>query len=215
MSCVFFYVQHLLGIGHLRRAAVLARALAAAASTSCWCRAGRRRRLVLDGVRFHQLPPLRAADESLRDLARLDGTSGRRSVPAPAHRGPARPPARRGAGRRAHRAVPLRPHAAALRIAAASGGRARLAEAAADRLLGARRGAPCRPGTGRRDRAPRGAVVRRRADPRRPPSRTASREVLPAGRASRSVPSTPVMSRSRIWRRGCRAPKARMRSSSR
>ena len=29
MSRVFFYVQHLLGIGHLRRAAVLARALVA------------------------------------------------------------------------------------------------------------------------------------------------------------------------------------------
>jgi predicted glycosyltransferase len=29
--------------------------------------------LVLGGARFHQLPPLRAADESLRDLARLDG----------------------------------------------------------------------------------------------------------------------------------------------
>ena len=72
---VFFYVQHLLGIGHLRRAAILARALAAGgfdvllvsggapvaawrwaarASTSCR-RCGR-------------------ADEGLRDLARLDGT---------------------------------------------------------------------------------------------------------------------------------------------
>ena len=30
--------------------------------------------LALEGVRFHQLPPLRAADETLRDLCRLDGS---------------------------------------------------------------------------------------------------------------------------------------------
>lgn len=74
MSRVFFYVQHLLGIGHLRRAAVLARALVAGGFDVLLVSGGAPvEGLVLDGVRFHQLPPLRAADESLRDLARLDG----------------------------------------------------------------------------------------------------------------------------------------------
>ena len=75
MSRVFFYVQHLLGIGHLRRAAVLARALSAGGFDVLLVSGGAPvDGLVLDGVRFHQLPPLRAADESLRDLARLDGS---------------------------------------------------------------------------------------------------------------------------------------------
>ena len=75
MSRVFFYVQHLLGIGHLRRAAVLARALVAVGFDVLLVSGGAPvEGLALDGVRFHQLPPLRAADESLRELARLDGT---------------------------------------------------------------------------------------------------------------------------------------------
>ncbi|MPZ29424.1 MAG: glycosyl transferase family 28 [Rhodospirillales bacterium] len=75
MSRVFFYVQHLLGIGHLRRAAVLARALVAGGFDVLLVSGGAPvEGLVLGGARFHQLPPLRAADESLRDLARLDGT---------------------------------------------------------------------------------------------------------------------------------------------
>lgn len=75
MSRVFFYVQHLLGIGHLRRAAVLARALVAGGFDVLLVSGGAPvAGLALDGVRFHQLPPLRAADESLRNLARLDGT---------------------------------------------------------------------------------------------------------------------------------------------
>ena len=76
MSRVFFYVQHLLGIGHLRRAAVLARALASGGFDVLLVSGGAPvEGLVLDGARFHQLPPLRAADASLRDLARLDGTA--------------------------------------------------------------------------------------------------------------------------------------------
>ena len=75
MRRVFFYVQHLLGIGHLRRAAVLARALAAGGFDVLLVSGGAPvEGLVLGGARFHQLPPLRAADESLRDLARLDGS---------------------------------------------------------------------------------------------------------------------------------------------
>jgi predicted glycosyltransferase len=75
MSRVFFYVQHLLGIGHLRRAAVLARALVAGGFDVLLVSGGAPvEGLVLGGARFHQLPPLRAADESLRDLTRLDGS---------------------------------------------------------------------------------------------------------------------------------------------
>ena len=75
MSRVFFYVQHLLGIGHLRRAAVLARALVAGGFDVLLVSGGAPvEGLALGGVRFYQLPPLRAADESLRDLARLDGS---------------------------------------------------------------------------------------------------------------------------------------------
>ena len=74
MSRVFFHVQHLLGIGHLRRAAVLARALVADGFDVLLVSGGAPvAGLVLGGARFHQLPPLRAADDSLRDLARLDG----------------------------------------------------------------------------------------------------------------------------------------------
>ncbi|MBM3649003.1 MAG: glycosyl transferase [Alphaproteobacteria bacterium] len=72
---VLFYVQHLLGIGHLRRAAALARALSAAGFDVLLVSGGAPvEGLALDGVRLHQLPPLRAADRGLRDLARLDGT---------------------------------------------------------------------------------------------------------------------------------------------
>jgi predicted glycosyltransferase len=74
MSRVFFHVQHLLGIGHLRRAAVLARALVAGGFDVLLVSGGAPvEGLELGKARFHQLPPLRAADESLRDLARVDG----------------------------------------------------------------------------------------------------------------------------------------------
>jgi predicted glycosyltransferase len=75
MRRAFFHVQHLLGIGHLRRAAVLARALVAGGFDVLLVSGGAPvAGLALDGARFHQLPPLRAVDESLRDLARLDGS---------------------------------------------------------------------------------------------------------------------------------------------
>ncbi|MFI4999416.1 MAG: glycosyltransferase family protein [Reyranellales bacterium] len=77
---VFFYVQHLLGIGHLRRAATLARALAAGGFDVLLVSGGGPTPLDLGAgrdlgvVRFHQLPPVRARDEGLRELTRLDGT---------------------------------------------------------------------------------------------------------------------------------------------
>ena len=71
---IFFWVQHLLGIGHLRRAATLARHLAAGGFDVLLASGGAPvAGLRLDGVRFHQLPPLRAADAGLREICRLDG----------------------------------------------------------------------------------------------------------------------------------------------
>jgi predicted glycosyltransferase len=72
---VFLHVQHLLGIGHLRRAIALARALSAGGFDVLLVSGGAPTQgLALDGVRFHQLPPLRAVDQGLRELCRLDGT---------------------------------------------------------------------------------------------------------------------------------------------
>lgn len=72
---VFFYVQHLLGIGHLRRAATLARAICAGGFDVLLVSGGAPvDGLALGGARLHQLPPLRAADARLKELARLDGT---------------------------------------------------------------------------------------------------------------------------------------------
>ena len=72
---VFFYVQHLLGIGHLRRAATLARALVAGGFDVLLVSGGAPvDGLALGGARFHQLPPVRAADLRLKELARLDGS---------------------------------------------------------------------------------------------------------------------------------------------
>lgn len=71
---IFFYVQHLLGIGHLRRAGILARAMAAGGFDVLLVSGGAPLPLDLGAARFHQLPPVRARDEGLRTLARLDGT---------------------------------------------------------------------------------------------------------------------------------------------
>jgi predicted glycosyltransferase len=70
---LFFYVQHLLGIGHLRRAAVLARALAAGGFDVLLVSGGAPVPLDVGRARLHQLPPVRARDEGLRELSRLDG----------------------------------------------------------------------------------------------------------------------------------------------
>ncbi|MBN9087384.1 MAG: hypothetical protein J0J01_10795 [Reyranella sp.] len=73
MSRVFFHVQHLLGIGHVRRAAVLARTLAALGFDVLLVSGGMPVKLDLGGARFHQLPPVRARDAGLRELSRIDG----------------------------------------------------------------------------------------------------------------------------------------------
>jgi predicted glycosyltransferase len=71
---VFFYVQHLLGVGHLRRAALLARALSAGGFDVLLVSGGApTKALALGGARFHQLPPLRATDMRLKVLAHPDG----------------------------------------------------------------------------------------------------------------------------------------------
>ncbi len=71
---VFFYVQHLLGIGHLRRAAVLARTLAAGGFDVLLVSGGSAVPLDVGRARLHQLPPVRARDEGLRELSRPDGS---------------------------------------------------------------------------------------------------------------------------------------------
>lgn len=60
---VFFYVQHLLGIGHLRRAAALSRALVAAGAEVAFVSGGEPvPALDLGGARLIQLPPASAGD---------------------------------------------------------------------------------------------------------------------------------------------------------
>jgi predicted glycosyltransferase len=70
---VFLWVQHLLGIGHLKRAAILARALAAEGLQVTLASGGLpvpglAQQLAAAGVRLVQLPPARAADFSFRGL---------------------------------------------------------------------------------------------------------------------------------------------------
>lgn len=71
---VLFYVQHLLGIGHLRRASVLARAMDRAGLRVVFVSGGMP---VPDtdvgGCAFVQLPPLRTLDESFSALVEADG----------------------------------------------------------------------------------------------------------------------------------------------
>jgi len=63
---IFFWVQHLLGIGHLRRAATLARGLAKEGFDVLLVSGGGPvPGLDLGGARLRQLPPLRARDEGL------------------------------------------------------------------------------------------------------------------------------------------------------
>jgi predicted glycosyltransferase len=66
---VLFHVQHLLGIGHLRRAASLANAMAAAGLDVTLVSGGMPvDNLGLGGARLAQLPPVRAADVTFKTL---------------------------------------------------------------------------------------------------------------------------------------------------
>lgn len=66
---VFLYVQHLLGVGHLKRGAALAQALADAGLEVTLASGGRPiAPLALQGVRLVQLPPAAAADLSFKLL---------------------------------------------------------------------------------------------------------------------------------------------------
>lgn len=71
---VFFYVQHLLGIGHLKRATTLANALAAAGLEVTFASGGPAvPGIAPKGVRLVQLPAASAADLSFRDLVDESG----------------------------------------------------------------------------------------------------------------------------------------------
>ena len=71
---VFVYVQHLLGIGHLKRAATLARSLAAQGMQVTLVSGGQPvPGISLDGVRLVQLPPASAADLSFKVLLDASG----------------------------------------------------------------------------------------------------------------------------------------------
>ena len=73
---VFLWVQHLLGIGHLMRAAHLARHLAAKGWQVEMASGGAPLPdLDVGRARFHQLPPLRAADSAFSGLVDLDGNA--------------------------------------------------------------------------------------------------------------------------------------------
>ena len=74
MTDIFFYVQHLLGIGHLRRAAILARALAAEGFGVRLVSGGMPLRdLDTGGAELIQLPPLRSRDETFSALVDAEG----------------------------------------------------------------------------------------------------------------------------------------------
>ena len=74
MSDLFLYVQHLHGIGHLRRAAAVARAAAEAGLDTLLVSGGfPLPDLDLGGARLLQLPPLRTADESFSKLLDENG----------------------------------------------------------------------------------------------------------------------------------------------
>jgi predicted glycosyltransferase len=73
MSRVLIHVQHLLGTGHLQRAALVARALIAQGATVTLVTGGMPLPgFALDGVRVVQLPPLKATDAGFRTLVGLD-----------------------------------------------------------------------------------------------------------------------------------------------
>ena len=73
-SDVLIYVQHLLGIGHLRRAAVIARALASAGLKTDLVTGGPPvPGLEVGAARVHQLAPIRSRDARFTGLVDAEG----------------------------------------------------------------------------------------------------------------------------------------------
>ena len=71
---VFLYVQNLLGLGHLRRAALIARALAADGLEVAFVSGGMPQPGIdLGGARLIQLPPARVADERFSPILDAEG----------------------------------------------------------------------------------------------------------------------------------------------
>ena len=71
---VFFHVQHLLGIGHLRRAALIARAMTAEGLSLCFVSGGAPvGEFDLGGAKLIQLPPAVAADVQFSAVLDEDG----------------------------------------------------------------------------------------------------------------------------------------------
>ncbi len=71
---VIFYVQHLLGVGHLRRASAIAHALDRAGFEADLVSGGMPEKwLEFGGARFVQLPPTRANDPSFESLVNAEG----------------------------------------------------------------------------------------------------------------------------------------------
>ena len=74
MTDVLFYVQHLLGIGHVRRAALIARAMDRAGLNVVLVSGGQPiPGLDIGGAKLVQLPPLRARDDSFSELVDAGG----------------------------------------------------------------------------------------------------------------------------------------------
>ena len=74
MTDVLLYVQHLLGIGHVRRAALIARAMDRAGLNVVLVSGGQPvPGLDLAGAKLVQLPPLRARDDSFAELVDAGG----------------------------------------------------------------------------------------------------------------------------------------------
>ncbi|WP_417430844.1 glycosyltransferase family protein [Kiloniella sp.] len=72
---VFIYVQHLLGIGHLRRASLLAKELDKAGMSVLFASGGRPVSfLEIGNAKLFQLPALHAADNSFKVLKNSEGT---------------------------------------------------------------------------------------------------------------------------------------------
>ena len=167
---VLIAVTHLLGAGHLTRAAAIARAFGRAGHDVTLVSGGRPApHIALDGVRLVQTPPVRTAGHRFFDAARRNGTPRRSG--APYH--PARVDAG-GAGARAsrrgrHRAV-SRSAAGCWRASSRRSSR-RAGDAAPPphRILRARRSGRARQaGAGRGGARAASRLLRRRPRPRRP-----------------------------------------------